>query len=128
MTDVGKTLFDPNPNGEPHTLESVIMMGVGAASTCWSKLDKAGIYQSEDAKEIGNQVIEWVKGRYVPELRSSSSTPDVLDNLVEAVNRLQRSTAHSDQHPEDPHGGAELEYCVDMIAAAAQVFLEQRSD
>jgi hypothetical protein len=38
------------------TLRSAIFQAIGAASTCWDTLDKAGVFHSEQAKAIGDAV------------------------------------------------------------------------
>lgn len=45
----------PNPDrfADCKTLESLIFQAIGAGSTCWEHLDRAGIFQSTEARQIG---------------------------------------------------------------------------
>jgi hypothetical protein len=38
--------------------EEAIFQALGAASVCWDNIEKAGIFHSERAKFIGDQLIE----------------------------------------------------------------------
>lgn len=58
-------IFDSTPDGrDPETLEEVIFTALGAASACWESLEGTGIFQSDRAKEIGDEVVEWINSRY----------------------------------------------------------------
>lgn len=41
--------------------EEAIFQALGAASVCWEHMEKAGIFHSERAKFIGDQLIERLK-------------------------------------------------------------------
>ncbi len=48
-------------------------------------------------------------------------TPDEWrERLIDACTRYRSSLRYAEQHPEDPHGGDELDYCNDMIDEAAR--------
>jgi hypothetical protein len=41
--------------------ETLIMQAIGEASMCWSDVDKAGIFDSEEAKQIGQRLLQAIK-------------------------------------------------------------------
>jgi len=41
--------------------ESLIMTAVGKASMCWSDIDKAGVFDSSKAKQIGEKLLQDIK-------------------------------------------------------------------
>lgn len=43
------------------SLESAVFQALGAASACWENLSGAGVFQSEEAQEIGNVLVEAIK-------------------------------------------------------------------
>lgn len=54
-------LFDAS-KGEPESLEQAVQLAVGAASACWENLSGAGVFQSERALEVSDQLIAWLRG------------------------------------------------------------------
>ena len=59
-------LFDSSPRErDPQTLEEVVFQALGAASACWESLEGAGVFQSDRAKTIGDEVIDWINSRYM---------------------------------------------------------------
>lgn len=49
-------------DGEVLTLEGAVFQALGAASVCWSSINKAGVFDSYRAKIIGETLIEFFKG------------------------------------------------------------------
>lgn len=41
--------------------EGLIMVAMGGASMCWEHVDKAGVFDSDRAKEIGKKLLEDIK-------------------------------------------------------------------
>lgn len=60
--------------GHVDPLASVIGEAMGAVSACWEHLDRAGIFQSVDAGQVAESVIEFLRGR--PELCLNCGQPD----------------------------------------------------
>lgn len=50
------------------TLFGAVGQAVGGASTCWSDIRNAGVFDSERAADIANTLEEWIEHRYVPTL------------------------------------------------------------
>lgn len=44
------------------TVEDAIYTAIGAASGCWSNLEGAGVFESERAADIGEALLELVRG------------------------------------------------------------------
>jgi len=44
-------------------LQSVIFQALGAASACWENLRGAGVFESDRAVEIGNDVMAYLRSR-----------------------------------------------------------------
>jgi hypothetical protein len=53
-------------HNQPETLSEVIFQGVGAGSACWDNLSGAGIFESDRAKIIADEMVAWVKANYIP--------------------------------------------------------------
>jgi hypothetical protein len=55
----------PDPQAfylEPElTLLQAVMRSLGAASTCWTEVRHAGIFDSTRAREIGNELVRWLR-------------------------------------------------------------------
>lgn len=49
---------------DPQDLESVVFTALGAASVCWDGMEGTGEFQSGRAKEIGDDVINWINEHY----------------------------------------------------------------
>jgi hypothetical protein len=47
---------------EADTLEEAIFLSIGAASACWENLAGAGVFESVRAKEIGETLLDLVRG------------------------------------------------------------------
>lgn len=43
--------------GEEMTLDNYVFQALGAVSVCWEDIDKAGIFESERAREIGHALM-----------------------------------------------------------------------
>lgn len=43
------------------TLEEAVGLSIGAASTCWDNLDGAGVFESERAAAITEELVELVR-------------------------------------------------------------------
>ena len=41
--------------------ERLIMRAIGEASMCWTDIDKAGVFKSEDAQQIGKKLLQDIK-------------------------------------------------------------------
>ncbi len=41
--------------------KAAIMQAISEASMCWSDIDKAGVFDSEKAKQIGTKLLETIK-------------------------------------------------------------------
>jgi hypothetical protein len=46
---------------ENEDLETAVYIAIGAASACWENLEGAGVFESEKAKHIGDQLLEKVR-------------------------------------------------------------------
>lgn len=42
------------------SLEEAVFQALGAASVCWENIDKAGVFKSERARDIGIELLEWI--------------------------------------------------------------------
>lgn len=58
MGEVRKNRF-----ADCQSIEEVIFQAIGAGSTCWDNLSGAGIFESEKAKEIGDDALEEIRRR-----------------------------------------------------------------
>ena len=70
-----KLIFDGS-SCEPRDLAEVIGQSMGAASMCWDNVRGAGVFQSDRASRITQEVIDWIEANY--ELKEGSG-PDVND-------------------------------------------------
>lgn len=50
--------------GEPQSLEEAVFTALGAASTCWESLEGTGIFESDRAKQIGDDLVAWINEHY----------------------------------------------------------------
>lgn len=48
------------------SLEQAVFRSLGAASACWSTLSRAGTFDASRAKEIGEELVEYINKHYVP--------------------------------------------------------------
>lgn len=46
---------------EPLTLESAVFQALGAASTCWDHPEGAGVFHSDEARNIGEKLLKFIK-------------------------------------------------------------------
>ena len=60
---------------QPSTLSEVIGQGIGAGSACWSNLSGAGVFESERARGITVEIINWVEMNYVQVDRTGGRVP-----------------------------------------------------
>lgn len=58
-------LFDGR-NGEPESLREVVGQALGAASVCWESMEGTGVFDSDRAKTILYEVVDWVETHYEP--------------------------------------------------------------
>lgn len=56
-------LFRGRPD-DPKTLEEVVGVAMGAASSCWESLGGTGRFQAEVAAQIVEDVLWWIEGHY----------------------------------------------------------------
>lgn len=50
---------------EDDPLATAVFTCLGAASTCWESLDGTGVFQSDRAKDIGDELVGFIRSRYV---------------------------------------------------------------
>jgi hypothetical protein len=58
-----KLIFDGS-SSEPRDLSELIGQAMGAASMCWDNVRGAGVFQSERASQITQEVIDWIEANY----------------------------------------------------------------
>lgn len=78
-------LFDGVNN--PETLEDVVGQAVGAASMCWESTEDRGKFKIDMARQLVDDVVEWINRNYVrvtQEPPSTYPTPDV--DIARVVN------------------------------------------
>lgn len=49
---------------QPETLREVIFQGVGAASLCWENNSGLGVFDSNRAKALGDEILAWIHEHY----------------------------------------------------------------
>lgn len=85
--------FDFTKNeDEPLTLKNVVYQALGAASTCWTDMMHAGIFDSERAAEISEKLIKWINDNqpHGPYL-GMATTEDLLREIVARMEmRIER--------------------------------------
>lgn len=59
VTELGPA---PVEKAEDKSLETVVFESLGAVSACWDTLEGAGVFQSEKAKAIGDDLVTYIKG------------------------------------------------------------------
>lgn len=74
------TVYLPSGMDEfaPLTLEEAVYQAIGAASVCWEDVAKAGVFDSDRAKAIGDALLTRVRGE-LDEVR------DEAHRMVEAA-------------------------------------------
>lgn len=45
-------------------LESAVFSALGAASVCWDSMENTGVFHSDRASQIGDELIEYIKENY----------------------------------------------------------------
>lgn len=45
------------------TLETAVFEALGAASVCWENMSGTGVFQSDRAKQIGEELVEFIRGQ-----------------------------------------------------------------
>jgi hypothetical protein len=48
------------PTDSRERIEAMIRQAIGSASMCWEDLDRAGIYQDDQANRVADGVIDWL--------------------------------------------------------------------
>lgn len=67
------TLFQ-GKESDPSTLSEVLGQGAGAVSSCWSHLGDAGVFDSERASEIVEDMEVWIEAHYKEVFHGSLAT------------------------------------------------------
>lgn len=49
---------------EDQNLKTIVGLAVGAASVCWDDMTGKGVFESERAQQIVEEVISWIEERY----------------------------------------------------------------
>lgn len=57
---------------EDQNLKTIVGSAVGRASMCWERMEGTGIFQSDDASSIVDEVVAWIEQRY--ELKEKKPT------------------------------------------------------
>jgi hypothetical protein len=70
-----KLIFDDSAS-EPRDLSELIGQAMGAASMCWDNVRGAGVFQSERASRITQEVIDWIEANYELKEGSGSNVND----------------------------------------------------
>lgn len=65
MSIIDPILFNHHRETQPGTLEEVVFQALGAASVCWDPMDCTGVFESDRAKKIGDEVVAWINEHYV---------------------------------------------------------------
>ena len=63
-----------------HTLESVVMQSIGAASVCWESMEGTGVFNSNRARQIGQKLLEWIRQNEKP-LLGLATTGELIGEL-----------------------------------------------
>lgn len=98
------------------TLDSVVFQAIGAGSVCWENLDQTGIFQSDQAKRVGEHAMERIGQLLNPDgiaptfarelgrlinrysLENGSNTPDHLlaSYMIRALDAAQNLVSRRD--------------------------------
>lgn len=73
-------LFDGVNN--PETLEEVVGQAIGAASVCWESMEGTGIFQEDRARQIVDDVLDWIKTEYIKPNLGMATTRDLISELA----------------------------------------------
>lgn len=60
----GRATPDPFVLEQELTPEAAVMRTIGAASTCWTEIRHAGVFDSTRAQQIGEELLRWLRHRY----------------------------------------------------------------
>jgi hypothetical protein len=50
----------------PENIREAVGQAIGRGSACWSNLGGAGVFKSEDAAEVVNELIDWLQSEWLP--------------------------------------------------------------
>lgn len=53
--------FEFDRRDDPFTLASAVYQAIGAASVCWEHVDRAGVFESDAAKLIGDMLLDEIR-------------------------------------------------------------------
>lgn len=88
MTDIQTFEFQPEHDGSL-PLETAVFQALGAASVCWDPMDGTGVFQSEQAKSIGDALVAYVRDHAHSwteyPLLGLATTAELLDELKARV-------------------------------------------
>ena len=86
------TLQELRDNGEYDPRASLIFQALGAASVCWGSLEDAGVFDSDRAKQIGNELLSELEDQpSEPKLTADQLREEM--ELLGSMIRAERSTA-----------------------------------
>lgn len=63
MFDAEQTYNEEVRRGTADPLASTIFEALGAASVCWDDMSGAGVFHSEEAKQIGESLTDFLRGQ-----------------------------------------------------------------
>jgi len=70
------------------TSQEAVFQAIGAASVCWEHMDGTGVFDSDKAKEIGEELMEWMNR---PRLGFATTL-----ELLEEIHARVESTSEQD--------------------------------
>lgn len=62
---------------EETPLEEAIGQSIGAANVCWENMEGTGLFNSDRAKKINDELVEFIKDRYVNDKKEDGNTEKV---------------------------------------------------
>lgn len=79
-------------DGPAHlSLEEAVFQALGGASACWENLRGAGVFQSDQAKQIGELLVEWVwdweRRMRAADPQTPMASPEPADHQVDRLGR-----------------------------------------
>lgn len=66
---------ETDSEGEPVLPEAAIFQAVGSASMCWESVEKAGVFDSDQAKVIAEGLIDYLQSTFGLKIRDAWWTP-----------------------------------------------------
>jgi len=60
-------------------LKEEILVAIGHASMCWSNINGAGVFDSEQAEKVGDELLEFVKAHFTAQ--ADNKAREVLEGL-----------------------------------------------